>query len=209
LAFLGKLPRSLSLSIRYAVYLIYKMSIRYAVCLIYKICQKLISRILSVSCFLKYKNILLIGIRSVYFPNLGSLKRGGGAVTDSPHRPLATSLLFWVSYIESAMSHHVSVRRHTALHVSLQLRLRFPRSLVRIFEIFYVFIIFLGLIRAYVPPASLYQGKWTQSLKLLLLLRSSYFQILRILSTLLSDTLNLFRSHTKRRQVKRWRCHGA
>ena len=65
------------------------MSIRYAVCLIYKICQKLISRILSVSCVLKYKNTLLTVIQSVYFPNFGSHKKkeGEGAATGRPHRP--------------------------------------------------------------------------------------------------------------------------
>jgi len=147
------------------------MSIRYAVCLIYKICQKFISRTLSVSCVLKYKNTLLKGIRKK--------KTGegeGGQRLIASIAPLITSLLFWVSYIAPATSHRVSERRNTALHTSPQLRLRFPRSLIRIFDNLYVFIIFLDLIRAYVPPTSLYQGKWTQSLKLLLLLRPSYFE---------------------------------
>jgi len=89
---------------------------------------------------------------------------GGGQRLIAPIALLATSLLFWVSYIESETSHQFAVRRNTALHASPQLRLRFPRSLVRIFDNFYVFTIFLGLIHAYVPPISLYQGKWTQSL---------------------------------------------
>jgi hypothetical protein len=49
--------------------------------------MQFISRVLHVSCALKYENILLSGIRSVYFLNLGASKQKRGAATDRPHRP--------------------------------------------------------------------------------------------------------------------------
>jgi hypothetical protein len=92
---------------------------------------------------------------------LAPKKKGGGAPSDHPHLPpgyvtVVLSQLYRIRNVTPSFKFLCAVILHYI--TSPPLRLRFPRSLARFSDNFYVCIICIGSIRAYVPPNSVYQG---------------------------------------------------